>query len=424
MALTYDALREAVAGNVAGARSITTFEPLGGPEDKVFPPTYGVGERELRYAVEKRVVRSADGSTTEQMDSVVLDSVASQANRAELALLEAIRDGRLPVPATTVDFGGAGLYGIDRVSDYEAPHRIFDAVLRDSFDGDDLFRDGPTGRAVTDAVPRNAAGLLRHSPHTLVFGGWDSTGPKGGRGAKFERALTSEIVAHGIATGRKTSSRIDAVAIETKAGPIYESDSDVGWTTELSEARTDKKGEPVLTGRGSRGEKPGRPSQLNHGNVLPSIDDRAGGVTAERIVGTSVLSLIQLRRLRFPTDIDGSPIPVETRREAEVAARTALAALGLAATVLSQAEGFDLRSRCVLIPTSPLRIDLVARAGEVRTVEVEPAEAVALVAESLKHAEQYGLGWRTNEVLLRPSDRLVTLIRRSQEQAVAGDDAD
>jgi CRISPR-associated protein Csb1 len=421
--LTYEALREAVAGDVAGVRCVTTFEPLGGPQDKVFPPTYGVGERELRYAVEQRMRRSADGSPKPEW-SVVLDSVASQANRAELALLEAIRDGRLPVPATTVDFTDAGLYGIDRISDFEASHRIFDALLRDSFHGEDLFRDGPVGRAVTDAVPRNAAGLLRHSPHTLVFGGWDSTGPKGGRGAKYERALTSEIVAHGIAPGVKTASRLDAAAIELKAGPVYESDSDVRWTVEPAQAKLGKKGEPLLAGRDSKAEKPGRPSQINHGNVTPSIDARAGGVTAERIAGTSVLSLIQLRRLRFPTDVEGSPIPVGDRRDAEVAARAALAALGVAATVLSQAEGFDLRSRCVLIPTSPLSLEFVARGGDVRAIEVDPGGAVALVAESLKHAEQYGLGWRTEEVLLRPSERLVTLIRRSQELSVAGDDTD
>ena len=168
---------------MAGARSTTTFEPLGGPNDKVFPPTYGVGEREVKYAVEDRVIREGDGKAR-QVSSVLIDSVASQANRAELALLAAARDGRLGAPVTNVDFAGRGLYGITGVSDYEAPHRIFDALMRDSFDGDDLFRDGPVGRAVTDATPRNAAALLRHSPHTLVFGGWDSTGPKGGRGAK------------------------------------------------------------------------------------------------------------------------------------------------------------------------------------------------------------------------------------------------
>jgi CRISPR-associated protein Csb1 len=418
MMLTYEALRAAVAGGVAGARSLTRFEPLGGPDDKIFPPTYGVGDRELRYAVEERVVGGGNGTMT-RVASVLVDSVASQANRAELALLAAIRDGRLAAPVTSVDFAAHGLYGIDRVSDYEAPHRIFDALLRDSFDGDDLFRDGPAGRAITGAVPRNAAALLRHSPHTLVFGGWDSTGPKGGRGAKYERALTSEIVAHGIATGVKTASRIDPVAIETKAGPVYLAGDDVGWTIDPAHAITDKKGEPALyTGKG---DKPGRPTLLNHGNVKPSIDSFAGGVTAERIVGTTVLSFIQLRRLRFPTAADGAPIPPEHRHDAEIAARTALAALGLAATVLAQDEGFDLRSRCVLVPTEPFTLELVGRSGAVETTTLDDAAALTLVAKAAERADQHGLGWRPEELVLRPSDRLVALIRKSQEQSVAGD---
>ena len=130
--------------------------------------------------------------------------MASQANRFELALLEAIRRGDLAAPVTSVDFRPIPeLAGLDRISDYEAPHRIFDALLRDSYDGEHLFRNGPAGRAITEARPRDAAGLYYHSPHTLVFGGWDSTGPRGGQGAKYERAITSEIVALGIEPGEK-----------------------------------------------------------------------------------------------------------------------------------------------------------------------------------------------------------------------------
>ena len=416
MTLTYDHLRAAVAGDSAGARSTTDFEPLGGPDDKIFPPTYSVDDRGTRYAIEDRVVRNADGTST-PVPSVLIDSVSSQANRCELALLAAIRDGALASPVTSVDFAGQGLYGIDRISDHEAPHRIFDALLRDSFDADHLFRDGPTGRSITDAAPRSASALLRHSPHTLVFGGWDSTGPKGGRGAKYERALTSEIVAHDIATGARTSSRIDPAGIEIKGGQIYKADSDVGWTMDPDEAVKDKKG-PVLYSR-TAGDRPGRPSQLNPGNVTPSVDDSAGGITASRIVGTTVLSFIQLRRLRFPTDVHGEPIPADRRRDAELAARTALAALGLASVVLAHDDGFDLRSRCVLVPKGPFGIELVGRGGAVDSTTLDRESALALVAEAAEHAEQAGLGWRTDELLLRPSDRLVTLIRRSQDQAVA-----
>lgn len=416
MTLGYDHFYEAVTRDCVGLRSRLELEPLGGPGDKIFPPTYSTPESaETQYAVEERVLVGVDGSAT--VRSVVLDSVASQANHLELALLDAVRSGSLSAPVTAVDFGDRGLFGIDRISDYEAPHRIFDALLRDSFDGSDLFRHGPTGRAITEATSRNASALLHHSPHTLVFGGWDSTGPKGGRGAKYERALTSEIVAHGIHRGVKTASRIDPVGVEVKAGPVYESADALGWTVDEHDA-VQEKGKAKLYSRGS--DRSGRPSVLNHGNVTPSIDSRAGGITAAEIVGTTVLSFIQLRRLRFPTTATGKAIPADQRVAAEGAARTALAALGLAAIVLGYEQGFDLRSRCVLVPRNELTFDLVGRAGAVETVEVNGVAALALVAEAADRAATLQVGWRASEMALRPSDRLVELIRRSQEVAVIG----
>jgi CRISPR-associated protein Csb1 len=107
------------------------LQPLGGAGDKVFPPTYAPdGDAKTRYAIEDRLVPSADGGASEVVQAVVLDSVASQANRFELALLDAIRRADLAVPVTSVDFAGSGLAGLDKVSDYEAPHRIFDSLLR------------------------------------------------------------------------------------------------------------------------------------------------------------------------------------------------------------------------------------------------------------------------------------------------------
>lgn len=413
MTISYDDLREAVAGAGVGLRAITDLEPLGGPGDKVFPPTYGVSAgASTRYAVEQRRV---DG---ESRPSVVLDSVASQANRLELALLDAYRAGELALPVVSVDFSDvAGLEAFDRISSLEAPHRIFDAILRDSLLDDVLFRASDVGRSITEAAPRSAAALYRHSPTTLLFGGWDSTGPKGGRGAKFERAITSEVVAIGIEEGRSTSSRIDPLGIERNAATVYQA-PDGTWTLDEDEAVKDKKGAPVpVTGSG---EGPaGRPSQVNHGNVTPSIVTEAGGVTADRIVATTVISFAQLRRLRFPVDTGGAPLTGDRRQAAEVAARTALAALGMAATVLAFEEGFDLRSRCVLVAPKSLRFDLIRR-GDAPDDEVSVSrdEALGLLGTAVEAAAAEGLVWQQDELLLQPAERLVELVRRSQALAV------
>ena len=406
--LTYEALRDAVAGTGIGVRARTPLEPLGGPGDKVQPPTYGVADRaDTKYAIETRTI---GGETT---TTVVLDSVASQANRFELALLDATRDGDADVPRVSVDFSATDLADLDKISSLEASHRVFDAILRDSLLGDRLFRLSDVGVAITEASVKSAAALFRYSPTTLLFGGWDSTGPKGGRGAKYERALTSEVIGTGAEVGVRTSSRIDAVGIELKAGPLFEA-PDGTWTLDEADA-VKEKGKPKLYKRSAEGA--GRPSQVNHGNITPSIDTRAGGVTVEEITAITVLSFIQLRRLRFPVDADGRKLDGDTRKTAEVAARTAIAALGLAAATLAFEEGFDLRSRCVLAPLDDIRFELLRRGDDAVEFTLDRDGALALLSQAKDAAVAAGLAWESDEILLQPTERLVALIRRSRDVA-------
>lgn len=419
MTIVYEELREAVAGPGVGIRARTELEPLGGAGDKVFPPTYGVDRSATtKYATEERIING------ERVPAVVLDSVASQANRGELALLDAHRRGELSLPLISVDFRSIeGLEGFDRISSLEAPHRVFDAILRDSLLGDTLFRMSDLGRAITEASAKNAAAVFHYAPTTLLFGGWDSTGPKGGRGAKYERVITSEVVGLNAVLGKKTASRIDPLGIEMAAGPIFEA-AGGGWTLDTAEATKDSKGQPVAYQGGGDGPA-GRPSHVNHGNVTPSIDGTAGGVTVERIVATTVISFAQLRRLRFPTDVAGTTLADGAREGAAVAARTALAALGLAATVLAFEEGFDLRSRCVLAADGDLVFELLRRGSAAgSTFSIDRAGALSLLAEAAASAASAGLPWAEEEILLQPVDRLVKLVRESINLAATTGTAD
>jgi CRISPR-associated protein Csb1 len=85
--LTIEDLREAIAGHTAAFRAVTELQPAAGAGDKIFPPTYEGGT----YAFEKRYVPGEP----EPVDCVLIDSVQSQANRMELALLHAWREGFL-----------------------------------------------------------------------------------------------------------------------------------------------------------------------------------------------------------------------------------------------------------------------------------------------------------------------------------------
>lgn len=414
-ALSLEVLTTAVGGNGAAIRAITKIEPAGGPGDKLFPPTYvKEGKAETKYAIETRRVPVNERESRESQ-VVLLDSVASQANRMEEALLEAWRRQELSFPLVQVDFSEEkGVDDLEQISALQAPHRIADAILRDSTLGGKPFRHSDVGMAFTESSPNRATGMYRHCPTALIFGLWDSTGPKGGLGAKFQRCLTSEIVGIDAIPGAKTASRIDPLQIEKKAGPVFQSAADpLDWTLNEKEAAKDKKGQPVPAG--GKGES-GNPSGINHGNIPPGIDLESGGVTISHATHTVVLSLAGLRRLRFPTAADGSKIPDADRAQAETAARTLLAALGLAAVVCQRDAGYDLRSRCVLVPTEPLVFSLVGNDGsKPKSFTLDRAGAAKLVAGAHEAAKKRGLGWERGPLNLKPAPKLVQLIRQSRD---------
>jgi CRISPR-associated protein Csb1 len=416
MVMKLDELTRAVAGGAAAIRAITRLEAAGGPGDKVFPPTYVKDSRaETKYAMEKRHVNGREVLT------VLLDSVASQANRMEEALLEGWRRKELHFPLVLVDFSQEdGLRDLDQISALQAPHRIADALLRDSTLNGEPFRETEVGRAFTDARTNHATGMYAHCPTALVFGVWDSTGPKGGLGAKFQRSLVSEIVGMEVVPGVKTASRIDPLGIEKRAGPIYaHRDPSQEWTLNAKDARSEKTRPVEFSRKGAEGR--GNPSAINHGNIPPSVDAEAGGVTMAYAVQTTVLSLAALRRLRFSTTVSGRPIPPDERDAAEVAARSALAALALAAIVYQRENDYDLRSRSLLVATNPLQLELVSRDGSAAvTLELDRAGAARLLAEAEKAARLHDLGWERGPLELKPSKKLGDLIRQSRHLRQGG----
>lgn len=396
--LTFAILHAAIAGRAAALRLRAVLQPAGGAGDKVFPPTYEGG----KYALEKRVLE--DG---EIADCVLLDSVQSQANRVELALLDAHRSGMVGLPVLTVRFDDARLRKRFTVTSLEASHRIADALLRDSLCDGVVFRKSARGRVLDDADVRNATGLFGLNPLALVLGLWDSTGPRGGLGVKFPRALVSEIVGYHAQVGSKTSSRIDQAQIMKEAGVLYErrqpGTADLDWTRD-PELAVREKNQPKKLG------KEGKPSEANHGNVTPTLAD--GGVTISHALQVTVLSLPALRRLRFPLNGKADSDPA-----VDVAARTTLAALALLGATLAAEAGADLRSRCFLLPTAPLEWELLGPPGEpAQRYALDGSAALALFKSALEAAREAELPWE-GEVPLQPSEELLQLVARSQELA-------
>ena len=340
---------------------------------------------------------------------MLLDSVASQANRMELELLRARRSGLVDLPLLEVRFDRDDLPRKFTVTSLEAPHRIADALFRDSLLDGKMFRQSDTGKLLDNAGVGNAAGIFGICPTALLFGFWDSTGPRGGLGVKFQRAITSEIIGYDAVQGKKTASRIDPAGIRAQAGPLYqrasENDQAPDWTLDDSEAARDRN-IPTRYNKGKDGN-PGNPSKANHSNVTPTISD--GGFTISGAAQTTTLSLSVIRRLRFP--INGA---ADSNAGIDAAARTALAALGLAAGTMARTDT-DLRSRCHLIPQNPLVWELVGLPGQ-PPVEfpLDAASALQLLNAAIDDAKGQGLPW-SSIISLTPSDELLELVKRSQD---------
>ncbi|CAG34918.1 type I-G CRISPR-associated RAMP protein Csb1/Cas7g [Desulfotalea psychrophila] len=151
--------------------------------DHIYPPTFaGVGHNFV--ALDKG---------TGKAKAVQVDSVGSFANRieAELAAL-----GILPEITTSV--------ANQTLSVNELPHRIYDAILRDSFLGEDSWRNSDIGHQLLSSTTKNATALLLML-HDTSLGGWDSHAGKSVKGVKISRSVSCEIWGYDVFVAQHTS---------------------------------------------------------------------------------------------------------------------------------------------------------------------------------------------------------------------------
>jgi CRISPR-associated protein Csb1 len=393
MSLTLKSLSAAVAEQAAFRRR-QRLQPVGGQGDKIFPPTYPGDGRDAapRHVFEQRFISGAKTWT------VLLDSVQSSVNRSEEALLEAARAGVITLPYLSVNFGASETPEVGEITSLDAPHRIFDAILRDSqLDGKPLMKS-PFGAALVTANMSHASAIFEASPNALLFGAWNSTGEGGGLGAKFPRCFVSEIIGINVPVdenqsgdpdpaGRRTGSRIDPLGI-LKGVSVFKSSTD--WDTKQS----------------GKDYKKSKPSEINHGNIAPSVVDL--GVTMDYAEHTVVISFAGLRRLRFG-DL-----------EKDQAARSVLAALGLVSHLAQAKQGYALRSRCDLVCDGVAPFELVHFDGKVEDVEITYESAVQLYEEAVAAARSAGFIYTKEPVRLTPQEKLVSLVKQSRELALAG----
>jgi len=369
-------------------RYIVRLQPAGGVGDKVFPPTFPSEEKgkDPRYAEETRWINQETGDPA-PTKCILVDSVPSQANRLEE---HALRCGaELGLPDIKVRF--TGLANETPLSVMEAPHRVFDSLLRDSELGAEPFRSSTIGQSLINSTTSNATALLQYAPLTLLLGGWDSRRKSGA--FRLARALVSELIAVDAHVGVTSASRIDPKGIVSTAGAgRIEIETDEAIAFSLSD-EVDPKNRT-------------RPSKLVHGNIAPKIV--LGGVTCRYIEQIAVISLSQLRRLSFP--VDG-----ESTEQQNQFGRAMLAALGLALLDSQYQEGYSLRSRCMLVPEDEPKVELIGPTSkDVEQLKLSRGQAIDAFKALRSRANAAGLPTSDQVIELTASAKLEELIRESR----------
>ena len=393
--MTYSTLLNAVK-SAAGLRLRLKLQPLYGEGGTIFPCTVAGG----KYLLSPRRVPGH----AENLPCVIIDSVQSQANRLEDALLEDIHAKRIFLPHVETAFPedqlqkSVGRGG--KLTCFDAPHRIFDAILRDSVDdAGKHFPLTPVGEAVIKASSQNATALFDVSPASLLFGSWDSTGISGGLGEKYSRCVVSELVGINAVEGVRAGTRVDPLNAASEVFTSVDAEAkDAIWQDLKKRASAKKK---TIT----------KSSEINHGSIIfpKKGENLHGGVTVDYVQQATTISLAALRQLRFP-------VKGKDTAETSAAAQAVLAAIALHGAALNTERGWFLRSRC----------DLTLADGESVAWEVLGLDGTAkqtlnsdatrkLLQEAIAAAKQAGLPWRDEPIRLTPSAALLKLVIASQK---------
>jgi CRISPR-associated protein Csb1 len=315
--MTIQTLRYAIKDGATAVAITATLSPASG--NKILPPTYaGEGAKDSTHNMTKV---GPDGIAS----WCSVDSPGSCANRAEQALVGL----GLNLDPLRVSFADGEV-----LSTLQLPHRVFDAVLRDSRLDGTPFRDTDIGRAVIAATPADATALLHCDPGSLVFGAWDSTGLGANSRPRttWARVLTCEISATRVEPVSLAGNRLDPIGIEGTDYAWVEEDGTLRQATDDEMRPQAEGGLPKAGDKSKHYPRLIKASKANHGNAL-SLSPKGVLVHGE-ITLNATLSLSRLRRYSFG--------------EQTAEGRVLLALMGLYGVLAVLNDGLALRSGCDL----------------------------------------------------------------------------
>jgi len=206
---------------------------------RVRPSVFTEGEEETQRPL---IVREQRFLGEARREVVLLDSPASMANRMEENLYS-LR-GEIKFNDILVKIGE------ERFSQWQLPHRIYDAAIRDSTLEEKPFFETELGQRIARG---NLEDLFVWAPNALIFGAWNSHA-QAGVGARIapriERAIIAEVVGLEPQGLGRPASRRDPLGIPGNA-PLTEGFKDIAQ-------KLNKKAKKF--------------SDLGYGNIPPTLE--------------------------------------------------------------------------------------------------------------------------------------------------------
>lgn len=381
--LDFETLSDALKiGGPSALSEVTELEPAGGPQTLVAPAKYK-GHDHATYVFERRYMPGENGKEGTPVNTVLIDSRTSEANRVEQALRKGIEAGQptlCSMPTMVVEYAlkdGSKLLE----SDLELPHRAFDAHFRlgyDSENPDQSFIKNAKYIEARNSTPADASALFKMSPITVLLGGWDST--RKSHQARFASCVTGEIVgilsdqdSYPLEDSDKLASSRSGARVDPVGSGIYFSQSQ-------ADAISDRLGKAHE--KAKKGKVSG--SEFVIGAIPPSVGgDALDGISVSRIARSRVLSFAALRSLSFGCGPDG-----------DHAIRMLLAALAIDGIARADAELY-LRANAHLVEAGKPVTVIHKRFGEkipLDAIEVGAADELLDAAYQQAH-ELAGVDW-------------------------------
>lgn len=383
-------LTNTLKGNPTAIVIRINLQPAAGEGTKVHPPTFLVDGNSSPYIEETRYMTNPKGEST-QVPTILLDTVQSQANRMESALLHAKNNKELNIPLISIDFSKIKeLNHIKDVNSLTAAHRLADALFRDSELDGVLFHKSKYAEGWSNASNKNMNKMFELCPTALIYGMWGGTKGPGKNGLKLQRCITSEIVALNTQQCKRGMSKGCPIGIKSTIKLLQHDDGSITETTGKKD---------VL-----------KPSDVGLGQVANKVTALKAGITCESIEEITTISLVAIRKYEFTSN--SAP-----DLEVTMLAQTALTALVLLSWFLKVEQGYDLRSGCLLCPTSKPQISIVGPYNERTILDISKEEVKEIYDDCLEQLKAKGLEY-AQDVTLTPSKTLQDISIKSLKAQV------